>query len=193
MIAFFFCVLTHLCFDSDDENEDDRSGDRVDDNEDNEDNEDAMSIASQASAQMNILTATMQNNMVQMQAMMNLHHQTTTTLQTNLAAMLTAVPPQRARASRTPAIVDGVITDSPRKIAFLVGHDKVLFTTDIITKQIQEMNIYELWWVQQWVDESKIKYDMNSKGLKAYKKGVWDFHAKQTAGMTVDSTRPART
>ena len=150
-----------------------------------------MSIASQASAQINDLAVTMQNNMVQMQAMM----QTTTTLQTNIAAMLTAAPPARARAtraSRTPAIVDGVITDSPRKIAFLVGHDKVMFTTDIITKQIKEMNIYELWWVQQWVDESKLKFDMTDKGLKSYKKGVWDFHAKQTAGMTVDSKNPAK-
>ena len=150
-----------------------------------------MSIASQASSQIDALNATMQRNMVEMQAMF----QTTTTLQTNLAAMLAAAPPPRARAtraSRTSAIVDGVITDSPRKIAFLVEHDKVMFTTDIITKQIQELNIYELWWVQQWVDESKIKYDMNSKGLKSYKKGVWDFHAKQTAGMTIDSRNPAR-
>ena len=152
-----------------------------------------MSIASQASAQINDLAVTMQNNMVQMQAMM----QTTTTLQTNLATMLAAAPPLRARAARaartTPATIDGVVTDSPRKIAFLVGHDKVMFTTDIITKQIQEMNIYELWWVQQWVDESKLKFDMTDKGLKSYKKGVWDFHAKQTAGMTIESKNPPRT
>jgi hypothetical protein len=151
-----------------------------------------MSIASQASSQINDLTVTMQNNMVQMQAMMK----TTTTLQTNLATMLTAAPPPRARANRaarTPAIVDGVVTDSPRKIAFLVGHDKVMFTTDIITKQIQEMNIYELWWTEQWVDESKLKFKMDDKDLKAYKKSVWAFHAKQTAGMTVDSKNPPRT
>ena len=180
------CSNSFFCFDSDDENEDDRSGDRVDDKED------AMSIASQASAQMNELTEAMQNNMVRMEAMMK----TTTTLQTNLAAMLTAAPPQRARAARgarTPVIVDGVVTDSPKKIAFLKEHDKVLFTTDIITKQIQEMNIYELWWVEQWVEQSKIKYDMNCKGLKAYKKGLWGFHAKQTAGMTVDSKNPPQT
>ncbi len=67
-----------------------------------------------------------------------------------------------------------------------------MFSTDIITKQIQEMNVYELWWTQQWVDESKIKYDMSCKGLKSYKKGVWDFHVKQTAVMTVDSKNPAR-
>ena len=149
-----------------------------------------MSIASAASAQMNELAETMQNNMVRMEAMM----QTTTTLQTNLAAMLTAAPPQRVRgtrASRTPVIVDGVVTDSPKKIAVLKEHDKVLFTTDIITKQIQEMNMYELWWVQQWVDESKLKFEMTDKGLKAYKKGVWAFHAKQIAGMTVDTNNPA--
>ena len=152
-----------------------------------------MSIASRASAQMNDLAETMRNNMVQMQAMM----QTTTTMQTNLTAMIQAAPPPRvpaARAARTtPATIDGVVTDSPRKIAFLVGHDKVMFTTDIITKQIQEMNIYELWWVQQWVDESKLKFDMTDKGLKSYKKGVWDFHAKQTAGMTIESKNPPRT
>lgn len=128
-----------------------------------------------------------------MQTMM----QTTTTLQTNLAAMLAAAPPQRARAARVartaPATIDGVVTDSPKKIAFLVDHDKVLFATDIITKQIKEMNMYELWWTEQWVDESKLKYDMNDKELKAYKKSVWAFHAKQTAGMTVESKNPART
>ena len=154
-----------------------------------------MSIASRASAQINELAATMENNMVQMQAMMTLQ---TTTLQTNIAAMMAAAPLRRAPRSRTaPAAVDGVVQESPaaakKRVAFFLIHDKVITGTDHISPLIPALTIEELWWLQQHVDDAKIKYDMKGTTFTNYKEDVWKYRAKQTAGMTVKTNAAART
>ena len=200
--------------DSDDENN--RSGDRVDDepeetgddgvpDEDAYDDSDRMSMASEASSAATKaildLSSNLQNNM---QMMEQNHEQkmeemrgmftTTTTITTNLAAMFATMPTPIPRARRGPrTAVNGVVPDSPQKIAFLLDHDNVVNKTNHITPLLNTLTIKELWWVQQHVDEEKIKYDMKSRLLSNYKEDVWKYQCKQKADMTVGARNPPRT
>ena len=117
--------------------------------------------------------------------------QQTMTLHAN---MLVVAPPPRARAVRAARTsVNGVVPDSPRKTAFLLDHDNVVAKTNDIIPLLRKLSIKELWWVQQHVDDEKIKYNMKSRELCAYKENVWDYHCKQKAGMTVQARAPPRT
>ena len=120
---------------------------------------------------------------------------TTTTIATNLAAMFAAIPTPipRARRATTRTTVNGVVPDSPQKIAFLLDHDNVVNGTNNITPLFKTLTIKELWWVHQHVDEEKIKYDMKSRLLSNYKEDVWKYQCKQKADMTVGARNPPRT
>jgi hypothetical protein len=150
-----------------------------------------MSIASEASSKaMNELASTMKQNMDEMQGMWK----QTMTLQTNLVTMLAAAPPPRTRATRAArTAVNGIVPDSPQKIAFLLDHENVVTRTNDITPLLRNLSIKELWWVQQHVDDEKIKYNMKSRELCVYTENVWDYHCKQKAGMTVQARAPPRT
>ena len=82
---------------------------------------------------------------------------------------------------------------SPAKIAFDNEHKKVETVTENITNAIPTLTIEELWWVQQHVDEAKIKYDMKCTRINRYKDNVWKYGKKQAAGMTVQSRGPPQT
>ena len=132
--------------------------------------------------------------MEQMQA--NFQRQTEE-MTNNFRAMMTAAPvrsrttPRNRAATTTTA--DGPPAPSPQKIAFDNEHKRIETATDTISKQIQELNIKELWWVSQWVEEAKLKYDMNGRELRSYKDKVWTYGAKQTAGMTIQARNTTRT
>ena len=106
------------------------------------------------------------------------------------AAIPTPIPRHR---TTTRTVVNGVVPDSPQKIAFLLDHDNVVNKTNHITPLLRILTIKELWWVQQHVDEEKIKYDMKSRLLSNYKEDVWKYQCKQKAGMTVGARNPPRT
>jgi propanediol dehydratase large subunit len=167
-------------------------------NSDEEREDDVMSIASAMSnvelAQTIVqMHETTERTMQQMQA--NFQRQTEE-MTNNFRAMMTAAP-VRSRATprnRTTATnADGPPAPSPQKIAFDNDHAQVTNATDAISKQIQELNIKELWWVSQWVEEAKLKYDMNGRELRSYKDKVWTYGAKQTAGMTIQARNTTRT
>jgi hypothetical protein len=55
---------------------------------------------------------------------------------------------------------------------------------------IQKLNQKELWWVQQWVNEAKLKYA--PKTIRTYTDNVYNYNIKQAAGMRVMTrTAPA--
>ena len=162
--------------------------------------DDVMSIASAMSnvelAQTIVqMQETTQRAMEQMQA--NFQRQTEEMTNNFRSMMTNPVRPARAtpRANRTTTATnaDGTPAPSPQKIAFDNEHAQVVNETDTICKQIQELNIKELWWVQQWVDEAKLRYDMNSRELRSYKDKVWTYGAKQAAGMTIQARNTTRT
>ena len=185
------CSNTIFCDNSDDEHHlDIRPGD---------DGDDVMLIASSMSnvelAQTIVqMHETTERAMQQMQA--NFQRQTEEMTNNFRAMMTTPVRPRATpRANRTPAATnaDGTPAPSPQQIAFDNDHAQVKNATDGIAKQIKELNIKELWWVQQHVDEAKLKFDMNSRELRSYKDKVWTYGAKQAAGMTIqarNTTRP---
>ncbi len=48
--------------------------------------------------------------------------------------------------------------------------DRVVQATDVMCQAIQKLNQKELWWVQQWVNEAKLKYNM--KNIRTYTDNV---------------------
>ena len=82
---------------------------------------------------------------------------------------------------------------SPAKMAFDNEHKRIETATEPITKVIPTLTIEELWWVQQHIDEAKIKYDMKCTRINRYKDNVWKYGKKQGAGMTVQSRGPPQT
>jgi hypothetical protein len=79
---------------------------------------------------------------------------------------------------------------SPAKAAFLMEHDRVVAHTETMCQAIQKLNQKDLWWVQQWVNEAKLKY--TSKTIRTYTDNVHRYNIKQAAGMRVMTrTAPA--
>jgi hypothetical protein len=114
------------------------------------------------------------------------------TLMRNTTTAVAPVPqtPQR----RTTAVAAGGAAGgeppapSPQKAAFLLEHDRVVQETDAMCKSIQELKQKELWWVQQWVNEAKLKY--TTKTIRTYTDNVHRYNIKQTAGMRVMTRNP---
>ena len=79
-------------------------------------------------------------------------------------------------------------TISPAKAAFLLEHDRVVEATEKICQAIQKLKQKELWWVQQWVNEAKLKY--TTKTIRTYTDNVHRYNIKQTAGMRVMTRNP---
>ena len=77
---------------------------------------------------------------------------------------------------------------SPQKAAFLLEHDRVVQETDAMCQAIQKLKQKELWWVQQWVNEAKLKYNM--KSIRTYTDNVHRYNIKQAAGMRVMTRNP---
>ena len=166
-------------YNSDDENE--RNYDRQvqDDGDD-----DAMSVASSA---MHSVTSNMSR--AQLEDLVTNMFQT---LMRNTTTAVAPVPqtPQR----RTTAVTAGgdaggePPAPSPQKAAFLLEHDRVVQETDAMCQAIQKLKQKELWWVQQWVNEAKLKY--TTKTIRTYTDNVHRYNIKQTAGMRVMTRNP---
>jgi hypothetical protein len=72
---------------------------------------------------------------------------------------------------------------SPVKAAFLIEHDRVVAHTETMCQAIQKLNQQELWWVQQWVNEAKLKHI--TRTIRTYTDNVHRYNIKQAAGMRV--------
>jgi hypothetical protein len=72
---------------------------------------------------------------------------------------------------------------SPAKAAFLIEHDRVVAHTETMCQAIQRLEQKELWWVQQWVNEAKLKY--TTRTIRTYTDNVHRYNIKQAAGMRV--------
>lgn len=96
--------------------------------------------------------------------------------------------PQTPKRRTTAAAAGGAAGDeppapSPQKAAFLLEHDRVVAHTDEMCQAIQKLHQKELWWVQQWVNEAKLKY--KTKTIRTYTDNVHRYNIKQAAGMRV--------
>jgi hypothetical protein len=72
---------------------------------------------------------------------------------------------------------------SPAKAVFLLEHDRVVEVTETMCQTIQRLKQKELWWVQQWVNEAKIKY--TARTIRTYTDNVHRYNIKQAVGMHV--------
>ena len=114
------------------------------------------------------------------------------TLMRNTTTAVAPVPqtPQRRTTTVTAGGAAGAEppAPSPQKAAFLLEHDRVVQETDAMCKAIQKLKQKELWWVQQWVNEAKLKY--TTKTIRTYTDNVHRYNIKQTAGMRVMTRNP---
>jgi hypothetical protein len=113
----------------------------------------------------------------------------TNMFETLMSKNRTKKAPRAARTS-TGGAAGGPPEPSPAKIAFDNEHKRIETATENITNAIPALTIEELWWVQQHIDEAKIKYDMKCTRINRYKDNVWKYGKKQAAGMTVQSRGP---
>jgi hypothetical protein len=103
---------------------------------------------------------------------------------TTAVAPVPQTPQRRATAAAAGGAAGGdPPAPSPQKAAFLLEHDRVVQGTDEMCKAIQKLHQKELWWVQQWVNEAKLKYNM--KSIRTYSDNVHHYNIKQAAGMRV--------
>jgi hypothetical protein len=78
---------------------------------------------------------------------------------------------------------------SPARAAFNAEHDRVVANTDTMCKEIQKLHQKELWWVQQWVNEAKLKYTGTT--IRTYTDNVHRYNVKRAAGMRVQQRTTA--
>jgi hypothetical protein len=123
--------------------------------------------------QLEAIVVTMFNKMMQVTA--------------NANAVVQTPVPQTPRRRTTAAAAGAAGAEpppiSPAKAAFLIEHDRVVAHTETMCQSIQKLNQKELWWVQQWVNEAKLKYA--PKTIRTYTDNVYTYNIKQTAGMRV--------
>lgn len=103
---------------------------------------------------------------------------------TTAVAPVPQTPQRRATAAAAGGAAGGdPPAPSPQKAAFLLEHDRVVKGTDEMCQAIQKLHQKELWWVQQWVNEAKLKY--KTKTIRTYTDNVHRYNIKQAAGMRV--------
>ena len=164
-------------YNSDDENEKNYDREVQDDGDD-----DAMSVASSA---MHSVTSNMSK--AQLEEMVTNMFET---LMRNTTTAVAPTPVLQTPQRRTTATAAGAEppTISPAKAAFLLEHDRVVEATETMCQAIQKLKQKELWWVQQWVNEAKLKYA--TKTIRTYTDNVHRYNIKQAAGMRVMTRNP---
>ena len=145
------CSNTIFLYNSDDENIDIRLGD---------DGDDDMSVVS--SCIMSIASD---------MPKAELEECVTNMFESLMSKSRTRKAPRSVRTSACGA-AGGPPEPSRAKIAFDNEHKRIETATDPITKVIPTLTIEDLWWVQQHIDESKIKYDMKYNRIIRYKDNV---------------------
>jgi hypothetical protein len=173
LFSLYHVLTLFFCDNSDEENEEDN------DIHVGDDGDDAMSIASSA---MHSVTSSMSKEQLEVMV--------TNMFEALMKKTTTAVAPipQTPKRRTTAAAAGGAAGDeppapSPQKAAFLLEHDRVVQGTDEMCKAIQKLHQKELWWVQQWVNEAKLKY--KTKTIRTYTDNVHRYNIKQAAGMRV--------
>ena len=179
LLSLYHVLTLFFCDNSDDEHEENldiRPGDDGDDDRMSIASSTMQSVASGMSKdQLEAIVVTMFNKMMQENA------------NAIIPTPVTKTPKKRTTAAG--ATDDEPPAPSPQKAAFLREHELVAEATDAMCQAIQKLNQKELWWVQQWVYEAKLKY--NTKTIRTYTDNVHRYNIKQAAQMRVKSNTQA--
>jgi hypothetical protein len=180
---YLLCSNTVFCDNSDDENVDIRPGDDGDDDRMSIASSTMQSVASGMSKdQLEAIVVTMFNKMMQENANANANAVALNPVLQTPQRRTTAAAAGGAAGAEPPPI-------SPARAAFNIEHDRVVAHTETMCQEIQKLNQKELWWVQQWVNEAKLKYTAGT--IRTYTDNVHRYNVKRAAGMRVQQRTTA--